>query len=112
MKIIAFSIFEKLGNRQGMADSLNALARTYFPLGSFDKALENNITALKIWEELGDTKKSANILFNIGTFYATIKESNQALEYYSRAGIRQSLKKLDAPLEIRNSKHEIRNKFE
>jgi class 3 adenylate cyclase len=64
------TLFEKIGNKRGMADSYNSIGVAYFQQGNYPEALNNHFASLKIGEEIGDNIGIANAYNNIALVYA------------------------------------------
>ncbi|MFZ3371099.1 MAG: tetratricopeptide repeat protein, partial [Candidatus Sulfotelmatobacter sp.] len=64
----ALEIRRKLGEKKGIADSLNMIAITYDGLAKSDLALKNYNDALQIYREIGDKQDTGAVLLNIGQF--------------------------------------------
>lgn len=85
-------IKEELGNRRGIAVSLNNLGLVYWSKGDFDRALEYYQRSLTISEELGNKRQIATLLSNLGNVYARKGDLDQALECQKRSlAIREEL---------------------
>lgn len=94
----ALAIFDSLGNKVGMANILSNQASIYFNQADDDKALELNLKALQMGEEIGDTLRILTALQNIGAIYSNKPNTkSEALTYYLRAlPMSESLKDNDA----------------
>ena len=53
--------------------------------GNYQKSIENHEKSLKIYLEIGDKKKAANALGNLGVIYGTQGISSKALMYYNKS---------------------------
>lgn len=85
-------IKEELGNRRGIADSLNNLGLVYWSKGDLDRALEYYQRSLTISEELGNKRQIATLLSNLGNVYARKGDLEHALECQKRSlAIREEL---------------------
>lgn len=80
--ILSLKIFEEIGDKNGIANSLNNIGLIYYNQGETAKALDNYTRSLKIREELGDKNGIAGSLNNIGNIYNNQGESSKALDYY------------------------------
>lgn len=65
-----------------LARSYTQVGSVYLELGSFDKALENNLNALKISEEIGDLKQGAYVHHNIANIYREQGDLKKSLHNY------------------------------
>lgn len=81
----SLSYVERLGDRAGMALTLEGIGNAYRQLGDFGAALENYFLSLKNAEESGGRVSSATALTYIGTIRATQGNTTEALEYFSRS---------------------------
>jgi tetratricopeptide (TPR) repeat protein len=82
--------FEKAGheiysNEKGIENVYQYLGYTYQFLSKNDKALNYYEKRLKILREVGDRKKQAVTLNNIGGLYDAWGKYNQAIEYYQKS---------------------------
>ena len=76
---------EKLGDKKGMAITLNSIGIMNAIRGEYDKAQECYDKSLKIKEELGDKAGMAAPLGNIGNLHFYRGEYDTALEYHDRS---------------------------
>ena len=76
---------EEVGDRGGLATTLNNIGLVYDRMGQRDKALEYYNKALPISEEVGDRGGLATTLNNIGLVYNKMGQRDKALEYYNKA---------------------------
>ncbi|MGA8866961.1 MAG: tetratricopeptide repeat protein [Candidatus Sulfotelmatobacter sp.] len=76
----ALEIRRKLGEKKGIADSLNMIATTYDGLGKSDLALRNYNDALQIYREIGDKQDTGAVLLNLGQFYDDRGKHDDALK--------------------------------
>ena len=60
---------KEIGNKKGIASSLNNIGAVYKNLGEFTKAIDYYIKSLKINEEIGNKSGISNTLNNIGSVY-------------------------------------------
>ena len=81
----SLKIKEELGEREGVANSLNNIGAIYRVQGDIPKALEYYHKSLKIQEEIGDKRGEAASSINIGYIYSHQFDVARALEYYNRA---------------------------
>jgi len=98
----SLNIFEEIGDRAGVAASLNQIGNIRHNCGEYGAALENYEKALKIKEELGDRLGVARFLNNIGAIYQNqgkykiaLAKHEKSLEVFEeigdRAGVAASL---------------------
>jgi eukaryotic-like serine/threonine-protein kinase len=76
----ALEIRRKLGEKKGIADSLNMIAITYDGLAKSDLALKNYNDALRIYREIGDKQDTGAVLLNLGQFYDDRGKYDEALK--------------------------------
>lgn len=81
----AIKIFEKLGEKQDLADNLSDIGNCYLYLTKFDQALESFQKALNLNGEIGDKKGLLKTQGNIGSVYFELKEYDKALDYYNQS---------------------------
>jgi tetratricopeptide (TPR) repeat protein len=81
----ALKIYEEVGDRAGLAVTLNNIGEVYRNTGQPDQALEYYHQVLPISEEVGDRGGIAQTLNNIGGVYSNIGQPDQALEYFNQA---------------------------
>lgn len=82
---MSLEIREELGDKHGVAFSLNNMGNIYAGQGNYLRALKYYEKALAIQEELGDKHGIANSLGNIGIIYKTQGNFPRALEYNEKA---------------------------
>lgn len=82
---IVQSIYDAIGNNEGIANTHNAIGIVYYYMGEYDKALESYQQSLKIFEKIKDFGKMVKSLNNIGVVYDETRNYNKALEYYNAA---------------------------
>ena len=81
----SLGIKEELGDKPGIASSLNSIGVNYKHQGDIPKAVEYYNKALIIREEIGDKKAIAQSLTNIGVLYQHQGDIPKALVYYHKA---------------------------
>ncbi len=75
----------KAGFRRDVALANSNLAIINTRMGDYEKANENNFTALRIFKEMNDTLHIARCNLSIGTVYIRLKEYTKALNYIKEA---------------------------
>jgi len=75
----SLKILEEIGDKSGIAKSLNNIGLVLETKGDLDGALEKHRESLKIQEEIGDKLWIAISLHNIGTLYFDHEDYNLAL---------------------------------
>jgi len=81
----SLEIKKRLGQKKGVADSLNMIAETYDVLGKPQLALTNYNEALKIYREIGDRQDVGNDLLNLGQFYHDRGKYDDALKFFKES---------------------------
>ena len=67
----AIEVYEKIGDKTGVANMLSNQGAVYFEKGDEAKSLELHLQSLKLSEELNDTLRILTSLINIGGVYST-----------------------------------------
>jgi serine phosphatase RsbU (regulator of sigma subunit) len=87
-------IFEKMGDKAGLANCYNNIASAYNEKGDlthdkmyFDKSIEYHLKALELRRQGPDTSEVKNSYNNIGTAYLSMGQYEKALEYLNKAYI-------------------------
>ena len=83
------TVYEQLGDKNGIASSLHNIGEIYSELGDYERALENARSALAVYEEIGFKKNIATALGNIGLYQNALGNYSQALENNQKALIIQ-----------------------
>jgi CHAT domain-containing protein/tetratricopeptide (TPR) repeat protein len=81
----ALAIFQRQGNREEEARTLNASIQPFILLGDYDRALESAKAAGDIFKILGDRRRLAHVEINVGNLYHRQDRFEEALAYYGRA---------------------------
>jgi len=82
----ALTIFESVGNKRRISALLNNIGNVYESLGSYETALDYQIRALKIKEEIGvEPNRIANSYINIANIHVEMDNYDLAEDYYLRA---------------------------
>jgi tetratricopeptide (TPR) repeat protein len=81
----ALHLYTTVGDRAGLAATLNNIGLVYNGLGDRQQALTYYQKALPIAEEVGDRAGLAATLNNIGLVYNGLGDRQQALTYYQKA---------------------------
>lgn len=82
---LSYEIFERIGDKVGMANMLNNMGAIFFNEGDNAKALENYLLSLKLAEESKDTVRIATAMINVGSVYSAKSDTyDLALEYYKK----------------------------
>jgi signal transduction histidine kinase len=80
----AIDIFEKQGLVDELSSAYNNLAEAYFKTNQVDKAIDFNIKALEIREQIKDRKGIIASTKNIAELYSIRKEHRRAIDYYEK----------------------------
>ena len=82
----SMGIYEKLGNKEGMASVHSTMATTYKSQGLIDKALEHHHESLSRKQECDASKDELAISYlNIGACYGSLQRMEQAQLFYEKA---------------------------
>ncbi len=75
----------KLKDSSNIAKGYHFIALVFSKAGDYEKALKNNLEALKIRRALGETKEVAGIYNNIGILFEKLGRYSQSLEFYNKS---------------------------
>lgn len=81
----AIEIYERIGNKRGVANCLSGLGSINKEQGNYPLALDYFQKCLTIQEELENKSDIAGSLNNIGNIYKNQREYELALDYYQRS---------------------------
>ncbi|NMH26864.1 tetratricopeptide repeat-containing sensor histidine kinase [Flavobacterium silvaticum] len=81
----SFAMYQKLGDKEGLANCRFNFGRCHFYLGDYDKATENYKAAIELCEVTGDQKRLSSSLIGLGVIYAKQLKSEDAIRVYDRA---------------------------
>jgi tetratricopeptide (TPR) repeat protein len=81
----AQKIFEKEGDQEKHAATLNNLGAVYWHWGQYDKAVEYYEKSLTICRELKDRKGEGQALNNLGAVYSDWGQYAKAVDYYEKS---------------------------
>ncbi len=81
----ALAIWRNIGQKRGIASSLNEIARTEVLLGKNTEALGNFQEALQIRRDIGDNRGLGDTLIDLGNFYDDRGDHDQALKMYKES---------------------------
>jgi len=81
----ALAIWRSIGQKRGIASSLNEIARTDVLLGKNKEALDNFQEALQIRRDIGDKHGLGDTLIDLGNFYDDRGDHDQALTMYKES---------------------------
>lgn len=71
--------------REGLAASHNIIGLSRLSVSDYQKALENFLNALKIYEKLENQENIANVLSNVGVVYYYLDDHVNSLDYHMQA---------------------------
>jgi tetratricopeptide (TPR) repeat protein len=108
----SLEIFEQLGDRAGVASSLNAIGLVLQERGDYDKALDYYQRSLQEADAIGDRQQIATVLHAIGLVHRHLGDYDVALEHHhrslemkeqlgNRAGVAKSLNAIGIVLQQR-----------
>jgi len=81
----ALAIYRSIGQKRGIATSLNEIARTEVLLGKNKEALPNFQESLQIRRDIGDKRGLGDTLIDLGNFYDDRGDHDQALKMYKES---------------------------
>lgn len=81
----AQSLFEKAGDRRGIAQAKLNLGVVYALVGGFDKAVSHYLEAIETFEALGQVEELADAYSNLGSVNAQMGRQEDAITYFTLA---------------------------
>lgn len=81
----AILYFERLSNKNEIANIYNNIGVAYHDLGNLEESLDYYLRSLSLKEEIGDSLGIGHNLTNIGSLYFAMKSFQEALDYYTRS---------------------------
>lgn len=81
----ALKMYEELGNKNGIATTLDNIGSVYKEQHDYPKSLDYYLKALKMDEKVGNKNGIARHLSNIGSIYSLTKKYEQAEKYLLQA---------------------------
>lgn len=81
----AVKLYEKVGNKKGIASVLSNIGAVYYQALDFPKALQYYNKAFIIAESVRDKPKMASCLGNMASVYYMQKDADKAITYYQRS---------------------------
>ena len=81
----SLKIEEEIGNKQGIATSLNNIGDIYSHQGDNVKAIDYYSRSLKTEEEVGNKRGIANTLNNFGSIYKEQGDYTKAIDYHNQS---------------------------
>lgn len=82
---LAQNYFIKQNDKTGLAEVFNVIGNIQTDVSNSKAALDYNLKALKIREELNDSMAIASSLINLGKVYYNLKDYKKANEYYTQS---------------------------
>lgn len=76
---------QQIGNQQGLAIASNNIANVYQKKKDYKKAILGYEKCLELQKKLKDTATVCNTLFNMGTCYEELDNSQKAMSYFSNS---------------------------
>ena len=93
----SFSLYQEIGEMGHTAFQYRRIGRIYYlRLGRYEKARENFLAALKLYQDQKDLKGEAEVLYEVGLTFEKVGLFGQAAERYNQA--LAIAKKLDDPM--------------
>ena len=100
----AYKIYERIGDKHGVANTYHTLANITEMKGDFEEALANHKEALRIREEINERYGIAWSCINLGVTYSKMGQYDKALEYKKRSlAIYEELGQLDGMANVYNN---------
>ncbi|MBE7443495.1 MAG: tetratricopeptide repeat protein [Flavobacteriales bacterium] len=81
----SLKIYEEIGDKLGIANSLGNIGMIYYNQGDYAKAIDYHTRSLKIQEEIGNKQGIATSLNNIGMIYHNQGDYAKAIDYHTRS---------------------------
>ena len=75
----------KMGDKESSAGQMLNLGNTYVELGNYQKATENHLKALKLFEEAGSERGISFCYQSLSSSFTQLKQYNQALIYATKS---------------------------
>ncbi|MDH5574298.1 MAG: CHAT domain-containing protein [Nitrospirota bacterium] len=93
----SFSLFQEIGEMGHTAFQYRRIGRIYYlRLGRYEKARENFLAALKLYQEQKDPQGEAEVLYEVGLTFEKVGLFDQAADHYHQA--LALAKELDDPM--------------
>lgn len=80
----ALKLCKQLKDTVGMAKALNKLANANFELGNYSKSLQQNLSSLSYFEQLGMDNACGQMYVNVGVIYEKFNQFDEALIWYEK----------------------------
>jgi len=82
---LALSLYQKIGDKKGMASCMNGIGIIHEDLGNYSACLEHLHKALALYEEITDVGGMGAVTSNIGNAFNATGDLPAAMEYWNRA---------------------------
>ncbi|MCK4701344.1 MAG: tetratricopeptide repeat protein, partial [Bacteroidales bacterium] len=82
---ICMSMYEKSGNRSGIASINNAYGSFHYELENYSKAGEYFRKSISAYKDIGDTIRLGSLYMNLGSVLNKLEKSDSSLYYFSMA---------------------------
>ncbi|MDJ0594071.1 MAG: tetratricopeptide repeat protein, partial [Pleurocapsa sp. MO_226.B13] len=80
----SLAIFQEIGDRSGIANSLMGLGIAYYSLGDYQRAIDYHQQSLAIQQQIGDRSGIAASFNNLGTAYGSLGDYPKAIDYFQQ----------------------------
>lgn len=80
----ALKLCKQLKDTVGIAKALNKLANANFELGNYSKSLQQNLSSLSYFEQLGMDNACGQSYVNVGVIYEKFNQFDEALIWYEK----------------------------
>jgi tetratricopeptide (TPR) repeat protein len=81
----ALGIFQRAGNAEQQARTLNSSIQPFLLLGEYDRAMEAAERARELFRQLADHRRLAHVEINVGNIYHRQDRFEEGLAHYERA---------------------------
>lgn len=81
----AVAIFLKTGNKENLAQTYANLGMAQWSQGEFSVALDYTFRGLQLYQEVGESGRTAYALYLLGGYYLDLQDPDNAEKYFSQA---------------------------